>query len=215
MLWEEGELATSATFCAPNRPGSSVEKQWQDFAREARNPRLERISEIQMCGLVIGGPVPSLRKSDVHNAISWQNTSEKDLEVSFKMKHSPTYNLTIPLLEFYSREMKVCFTQSHVHKCSPSLCSLWAQTGNNTNTYQQENKTFFKKVIYSDNGIPLSNEKECTGNKKNRLRNRQRNGNDIFLKKTYKWSTGTSKDAQHHSSSGKCTLNPQTSPQTC
>ena len=90
MLWEEGELATSATFCAPNRPGSSVEKQWQDFAREARNPRLERISEIQICGLVIGGPVPSPRKSDAHNAISWQNTSEKDLEVSFKMKHFPT-----------------------------------------------------------------------------------------------------------------------------
>ena len=45
--------------------------------------------------------------------------------------------------------------------------------------------------------------------KKNWLKNGPRVWIDIFPKKTYRWPTGTWKDAQHHHSSGKCKSKPQ------
>ena len=41
------------------------------------------------------------------------------------------------------------------------------------------------------------------------LKNGQKNWIDIFPKKMYRWPTGSWKDAQHRSSSGKCKLKPQ------
>ena len=41
------------------------------------------------------------------------------------------------------------------------------------------------------------------------LKNEERFQIDVFPKKTYKWPTGTWKDAQHHSSSGKYKSKPQ------
>ena len=76
---------------------------WEDndtsVTREAQNPSLETISEILICSLMIRNRIILIEIQCVYTA-SWQNSIERGLEVSFKIKRSLTLQPNILSLDF-------------------------------------------------------------------------------------------------------------------